>query len=244
MKIKIILILSKIGFPISPILYFFKPNLKTRVKIMKNYNIDTILDIGANIGQYAIIMRGCKFNGKIISFEPLNKAYEKLKQNSKNDKKWIINNYAIGDSDENQIINIAGNSYSSSFLDMNETHLEAAPKSKYTGNQKTQIKKLDSIYTHFCNKKNNVMVKIDTQGFEKNVIDGAIKNLNNIKIIQLEMSIIELYKGEMLFQQMTQYLEDRGFVLISLENGFSNSTTGELLQVDGIFVNKAFANKK
>ena len=88
------------------------------------------------------------------------------------------------------------------------------------------------------------MVKIDTQGFEKNVIDGAIKNLNNIKIIQLEMSIIELYKGEMLFQQMTQYLEDRGFVLISLENGFSNSTTGELLQVDGIFVNKAFANKK
>ena len=58
------------------------------------------------------------------------------------------------------------------------------------------------------------------------------------------MSIIELYKGEMLFQQMTQYLEDRGFVLISLENGFSNSTTGELLQVDGIFVNKAFANKK
>jgi len=243
-KIKIILILSKIGFPISTIMKFFKPDLIRRIKIMKNYNIDTIFDIGANIGQYAMLMRALKFKGKIISFEPLNDAFEKLKRNSKNDKKWIINNYAIGDNDGNLTINVSGNSYSSSFLNMKKAHMNAAPDSKYIRKQEAQIKKLDSIYTQFCTNENNVMVKIDTQGFEKNVIDGAIININNIKIIQLEMSITELYDGEILFQQMIQYLDDRGFALISFENGFSNPTTGELLQVDGVFVNKAFANNK
>jgi len=87
-----------------------------------------------------------------------------------------------------------------------------------------------------------VMMKIDTQGYEKNVIDGALTSLNRIKIIQLEMSIVPLYENETLFVEMIQYLDNNGFILYSLENGFSNPTTGQLLQVDGIFVNKAFAD--
>jgi hypothetical protein len=57
------------------------------------------------------------------------------------------------------------------------------------------------------------------------------------------MSIIELYKGEILFQQMIKYTEDREFCLVTSENGFSNAITGELLQVNGIFVNKSIAKK-
>ena len=87
------------------------------------------------------------------------------------------------------------------------------------------------------------MIKIDTQGYEKNVIDGATESLNNIKIIQLEMSILPLYENEILFIEMINYLDKKGFQLFSLENGFSDLTTGQLLQVDGIFVQKTFANK-
>jgi len=79
------------------------------------------------------------------------------------------------------------------------------------------------------------MMKIDVQGFEKNVLDGATKSLDSIKIIQLEMSIIPLYENEMLFVDMINYLKDRGFELFSLENGYFDSTTGKLLQVDGTF---------
>jgi hypothetical protein len=63
------------------------------------------------------------------------------------------------------------------------------------------------------------MIKIDTQGYEKNVIDGATESLNNIKIIQLEMSILPLYENEILFIEMINYLDKKGFQLFSLENG-------------------------
>jgi hypothetical protein len=84
------------------------------------------------------------------------------------------------------------------------------------------------------------MVKIDTQGYEKNVIDGATASLDKIKVFQLEMSIFPLYENEMLYLDMIQYLDNKGFQLFTLENGFSDPKTGQLLQLDGIFVNKQY----
>jgi hypothetical protein len=123
------------------------------------------------------------------------------------------------------------------------THLKSEPESIYIAQEEIEIKKIDSIFNSFCNKEDRVMIKIDTQGYEKNVIDGATESLNNIKIIQLEMSILPLYENEILFIEMINYLDKKGFQLFSLENGFSDLTTGQLLQVDGIFVQKTFANK-
>ena len=213
-------------------------DLARRIKIMENFNIDTLFDIGANIGQYAIDMRELGYSKKIISFEPLTNAFKDLNTNSLNDDNWLANNYAIGNEDAKSVINIAGNSLSSSILNMLPSHIESEPMSKYIAQEEIEIKKLDSVFSSFCKKDEKVMVKIDTQGFEKNVIDGATKSLMNIKIIQLEMSIVPLYENEMLFIEMINYLDNKGFQLFSLENGFSDPTTGRLLQVDGIFVNK------
>lgn len=211
---------------------------KRRMQIINNYKIDTLFDIGANCGQYSKNLREMGYNGKIISFEPLKSAFEKLEQVSSGDKKWIVNNYAMGDKNIKSVINVAGNSYSSSILDMLPNHLNSAPESRYINKQEIVIKKLDSIYSSFCSIKNSVMVKIDTQGYEKNVLDGAAKSLKNIKIIQLEMSILPLYENEMLFIEMINYLDKKGFQLSSLENGFADPYTGQLLQVDGIFTQK------
>jgi FkbM family methyltransferase len=214
--------------------------LMRRVKIVNYYNIDTLFDIGANKGKYSINMRELGYSKKIISFEPLKSAFEDLKNASFKDNNWIVNNYALGDEDINGFINIAGNSYSSSILNMLPMHLNSAPKSKYIAQEMIEIKKLDSIFSSFCNKEDNVMIKIDTQGYEKNIIDGANESLNSIKIIQLEMSLVPLYENEMLFIEMINYLDNKGFRLFSLEDGdgFSDPTTGQLLQIDGIFVKK------
>lgn len=209
-----------------------------RLKIVNYYNIDTLFDVGASTGQYAITMRQLGFCKKIISFEPLKNSFEGLKKASLKDKNWLVNNYAIGNENIKGVINVAGNSMSSSILNMLPTHLNNAPQSKYIGKEEIEIKKLDSIFYSFCNKNDSVMLKIDTQGYEKNVIDGANESINSIKIIQLEMSIIPLYENEMLFIEMINYLDKKGFQLFSLENGFSDQTTGQLFQVDGIFVNK------
>jgi len=220
----------------------FNPDLVRRMMLINHHKIDTLFDIGANAGQYAIKLRELGYNNKIISFEPLKSVFQRLEKTSLKDEKWIVNNFAIGNKDERSVINIAGNLDSSSILNMLPKHIESAPQSNYIGQEEIEIKKIDTIFNSFCNFQNSVMMKIDTQGYEKNVIDGALTSLNRIKIIQLEMSIVPLYENETLFVEMIQYLDNNGFILYSLENGFSNPTTGQLLQVDGIFVNKAFAD--
>lgn len=213
-----------------------------RMNLIKDYNINLLFDIGANAGQYAVQMREFGYRKKIISFEPLKSAFERLQKASLKDDNWLINNYGLGNKNINScMINVAGNSYSSSILNMLPSHLKCAPESKYIAQEEIEIKKLDSIFHSFHNKADRVMLKIDTQGYEKNVIDGANESLKNIIIIQLEMSILPLYENETLLSEMINYLTNRGFQLFSLENGFSDSNTGQLLQVDGIFLNKTFA---
>jgi FkbM family methyltransferase len=160
-------------------------NLKRRIKIMENCKIDTLFDIGANIGQYAQKMRELGYNKKIISFEPLESAFTDLKKASLKDDNWTVNNYAIGNEDGVCIINVASNSYSSSILNMLPKHTEGAPDSKYIAQQEIEIKKLDSVFDRFTNNNNKVMLKIDTQGFEKNVIDGALNSIKKLWLSNL-----------------------------------------------------------
>ena len=210
-------------------------DLRRRLLLIDNFRINKILDVGANAGFYAIEMRKLGFKGDIISFEPLKDAFEKLARASSKDARWQAQNIALGDADTESMINIAGNSYSSSLLDMMPAHLESAPESDYINKQAVQVRKLDSIFSQYYKPGDNILLKIDTQGFEKNVLEGAAQSLQKIKGIQLEMSVVELYQGEMLYHEMTGYLKERGFELYSLENGFWNKKTGQLLQVDGIF---------
>ena len=117
-------------------------------------------------------------------------------------------------------------------------HIISAPESEYIAKEKIQIKKMDSIFHLFFEDGDNIMLKIDTQGYEKNVLLGAQDVLSNIKIIQVEMSVVPLYENEILFIEMINFLDSKGFELFSLENGFSDEKTGKLLQLDGIFINK------
>ncbi len=219
------------------------PDLSRRIKLLKNCAIDTILDIGANDGGYAMDMRKHGYTKKIISFEPLKNAFIGLTIASSRDKNWIVNNYAIGDADTTSVINVAENSLSSSILNMLPAHTNSAPESRYIARQEIEIRKIDSVFDEFCTPEDHILMKVDTQGFEKNVIDGASESLKHIRVIQLEMSIIPLYESEMLYLDMIQYMDKKGFHLFTLENGFSDPDTGQILQIDGFFMNKNYLQK-
>ena len=207
-----------------------------RKQIFKAGDIDTVIDIGANAGQFAQHLRkDIGYTKKILSFEPLSSAFELLKANSNTDSKWEVFNFALGDIAEKRAINIANNSCSSSFLEMLPSHLKAAPESKYSGRELIEIRTLDSLFNDLCLPTNNVYLKIDTQGFENKILIGAKKSLAQIGTIQLEMSLVPLYKGSILFDDMCRLMESRGYRLIDIETGFSDQITGRLLQVDGIF---------
>lgn len=222
-------IIRKFGYDIN---YF------GRYKILKHLAIDLVLDVGANQGQYGKSMRRGGYRGNIISFEPLNSAFNQLKLRSKYDPLWQVNNYALGNENTDSIINISANSYSSSILSMTNAHSKLSNESAFVGKQNIVVKTLDSVFENIVNSDNNIFLKIDTQGYEKKVILGALNSLENIVGIQIEVSMIELYKEEDLFLDMINFLDSKGFKAISIENGFFDQKTGFLLQSDLIFVRK------
>lgn len=210
--------------------------LARRKKLLESYKIDLVLDVGANTGQFALEMRQeLRYAGRIVSFEPLSSAFRGLKENIDQDASWRAFNYALGDHSGQYEINIAGNSYSSSLLDMLPSHEMSAPDSKYVGKETIEVHTLDSIFDSISIGANNIYLKIDTQGFEGQVIKGAINSLPRIGTIQLEISLIPLYEGGVSFEEIYRKLTDYGYVLVSIEPGFSDQSTGQLLQIDGTF---------
>lgn len=209
--------------------------LARRMKLFKTYQINTVLDVGGNVGAYGLQLREQGFNGEIISFEPMKVAFNTLLKHAKKDLHWQAFNFALGEKEYATEINISDNSYSSSILDMLPSHLQAAPASQYIDKETVDVKTLDTIFQTTLKNKNNIYLKIDTQGFEKNVLDGSEQSLQYINTIQIELSIVPLYKDASLFIEMSTLLKNKGYDLVSLEPGFTDPDTGEMLQMDGVF---------
>lgn len=211
------------------------PELDRRIKLLKHYQIDTIIDVGANIGQYGTELRNIGYKGNIISFEPTREAFEKLSKCAKNDPLWKVFHSSLGERDGKAAINISKNSVSSSILDSLPELVESAPEASFIKKEEIDIKKLDSIFESLDLKNKNVYMKIDTQGYESQVLEGSRNSLPKIKGVQIEMALIPSYEGAIGFQEMSLKLQDLGFNLISIESGFYDKTTGKLMEVDGVF---------
>jgi FkbM family methyltransferase len=209
-----------------------------RLKHFLNYyQIDLVLDVGANAGQYATFLREIGYRHKIVSFEPLSTAHAQLSKVSANDPLWeVAERMAIGNTDGEITINVSNNSVSSSILAMEEAHRQAASGSDYVTQERVKISKLDTIADRYCTGHQNIFLKVDVQGFEKFVLEGAAATIPNIKGIQLEMSLIPLYAGELVVRDMLSLMESMNYSLYNVMPGYADPQTGRLLQMDGLFL--------
>jgi FkbM family methyltransferase len=219
-----------IGFNITP----------KRKNALIEHKIDILFDVGANAGQYANDSRRQGYKGKIISFEPLPGAHKKLIKKSQKDPLWIVHErIALGSKRGSGIINVSENSYSSSFLKMTQKLLSNTPDTRYVKKINVKITTLDSVFNSYVKKSNKVFLKIDTQGFESEVLKGSIKNLRNISGIQLELSTEPLYQKQKTYEYFLTFLKKNNFRLWSIIPGYWNTKTGQMLQFDGIFIKKS-----
>ena len=200
---------------------------------LNHNNISIVLDVGANTGQYALSLRRFGYNKKIISFEPQLKEYKKILKNSSNDRNWFIHErIALGEKKKNQKIYNSKNSVSSSLKKINPIHTNADPKSKIIGTEIVKVKKLDDIFNNYYKKNKNILLKIDTQGYEYEVLKGSIKALKHINLIQVELSLINLYKNQVNWLEVLNFLEKKNFRVIKFFDGFKNKKNNEFLQID------------
>ena len=206
--------------------------------LFSKLQVELVLDVGANTGQFARGCRAAGYKGKIISFEPSAAAHASLLQSAAADNLWsVADRMALGASNGETEINIAANSFSSSLLPMLDSHLSAAPASRYLHKERVPLRRLDDILPSADHR---IFLKLDVQGYESQVLAGATQLLAHTVAVQLEMSLLPLYEGEVLMSDISTRMTGNGFELWDIEPSFRDPATGRLLQMDAIFTRPSF----
>lgn len=231
--------LRKIALKIGVELHRYNPAQPQQarlVRLMEHQGIDTVIDVGANDGGYGRFLREGGYTKDIVSFEPLSAAHGALMEAAARDSRWhVANAMALGAEDSTIEINISGNSTSSSILEMNETHIKAAPLSRYVGVERVDLRRLDGQDHPTIEAGRRLFLKVDTQGFEMPVLEGAQALMSRIRGMQVELSLTPLYEGQALYREMIDWMSTRGYDLWNVIPGFTDASTGRMLQMDGVF---------
>ena len=207
-------------------------------RCIKKFQIDCFWDVGANIGQTGESIRKHGYTGNILSFEPQEEAYKKLLKNSFNDPKWkIYEKCGLGQNGLKKI-NISKNSVSSSFLEMENLHIDKNPESKFIKKEEVKIISLSEVFNKEKNSFKKNFLKIDTQGYEKEVLDSGENILDNFIGISCEISVQPLYKNEAKFLDIINYLNTKGFEIYSVHNSYYEIDYGQTFSVDIVFIKK------
>lgn len=206
------------------------------VRMLNANRVDLIIDVGANDGDYGHRLRSAGYAGLMLSFEPLAMAHANLTRGVAGDRRWeVAPRMALGAADGEARINVAANSTSSSLLPMLARHAVSAPDSAYVGHEEVAVRRLDGVTHHLIAGSTSPFLKIDTQGSERGVLEGADALIPALKGIQIELSVVPLYEGADLWLAMHDQLLAHGFELWGVLPGFFDPSTARMLQFDGIY---------
>lgn len=227
-------LLRKIGLRITR----FHESRARHLMLIESLGIDLVLDVGANVGQFATSVLEDGYRGNIVSFEPTARAYETLKKKTNGFDNWTVHSRAaVGEKNSQVEMNIAGNdALSSSILTMGVLHKQSAPESSFIGVENVDLVTVDSVFSEYFSDRSECLLKIDVQGYEQQVIEGAVESLKSIRAVKIECSLVSLYEGDKTFEHYFQFFKDNGFQLADIEPGFADPCSGRLLQFDAFFV--------
>ena len=200
---------------------------------MEQCGVDLVLDVGANAGQYASSLRSEGFRGEIISFEPLSAAFATLQRHCDEDDAWSCCNVALGNEDGEAQINISANSYSSSLLPVHDWTVAAEQAVAYVGQETVAVRRLDGLLDALTDAK-RIFLKIDTQGFESRVIEGARAISGRIAMVQLELAWKPSYEGQAKLDEITDLMSSLGFEPVHIMPGWVDKA-GILREIDVVF---------
>lgn len=209
------------------------PDLR-RSEAIRSREIDLVLDVGAHVGAWARLVRRGGYTGRVISFEPLAAAYAELERAAAADPLWETRRVALSDRDGRSSINVSANPWSSSLLQMAPLHTETSPGSGYVATEEIETVRLDELAVAGS----RIFLKLDVQGFELPVLQGATETLARVEALEVELSHAELYAGQALLPELVAYLDAAGLDLVAVEPVHVDQGSGRLLQVDGLFLRR------
>lgn len=207
--------------------------------LLQRLRIDTVLDVGANVGQYATRLRAWGYKARIVSFEPVQPVFEVLQRSVARDSRWDAFNLALGDTDGTGTIHVAEATVFSSILnarpELRARHYSAAAIRE----QEITIQRLDTIFHEVRGDSQHFFLKVDTQGYEREVLRGAADTLRTLDGVQIEVPLRPAYEGEATLEELVHTLDAQGFTIALIEPVNHDPVNSSLLQVDCIFVRRA-----
>jgi FkbM family methyltransferase len=207
-----------------------------RLRLLEWLRTDVALDVGANSGQYGRRLRDAGFSGRLVSFEPLEEPFRELAAVSASDSLWSCLPMALGDHDGYTTMNVSPLSWCSSILSMSHELETFAPEAAYSQQVEAPIRRLDTLWPTLVREGEHVYLKVDVQGYEMPVLEGAGEALGSVVAVELEMSLVQMYEGSWPLRDVVDYMDDHGFSLLAAECAAEDPATGRMLQLDGIFV--------
>lgn len=202
---------------------------------LKHRGVSLFLDVGANTGQTGAMLRRTGYQGRIISFEPISECFEKLAEQAAGDPLWEVRHTGVGAKDGQARIGVSENLVSSSILEATDELIRIYQPIRYTRHEDIPLARLDSIFDGLVRANDVVHLKIDTQGFERFVIEGAQGVMDRIGSVRMEVAVSEVYKGEMIVPEAITMMSDMGYLMIDVWSAWRHPQTGEVLHLDLLF---------
>jgi FkbM family methyltransferase len=207
--------------------------------MLDDAGVTVLLDVGANEGQYVGYLRNAGWTGRVVSFEPVAAVHEKLAANAARDPAWeVAPAMALGAEEGEAEITVSQETDMSSILPLKDEILKVSPSSAAAGTETVSLRTLDGVFAEFVGADDRAFLKIDTQGYERAVLDGAIKTLPKLAGLQVELSLTPLYEGEADWRALVERIEAAGFALSFVLPGYYDRHLKRMLQFDGVFMRR------
>ncbi len=216
------------------------PELRTAM-LLKGQAIDWVIDVGANTGQFAESLYDFGYTGKVVSFEPVAGPYEELVSRSRPYPGWTVaQRAAIGDTDGEIEINVTDDTVFSSVLPIKDSYVAHNPKSRIVAKEKIPVHRLDSIADQYIPDGARILLKVDTQGFERQVLAGAQQLIDRVQGLKIEMPLYPIYEGnDFTFYDIVDFMRTHGFQPYSFQVEGVDLDTGRMNTIDGLFFREA-----
>jgi len=203
---------------------------------LRHMGIRTVIDIGASKGRFSYEFHRIFPHAQIYAFEPLPDCFALMQERMKDVPRFHAFNIALGDTPGTVTMQRSSYSGSSSLRQMADLHKNLFP---ITAGQKPLVVAVDTLDHALSgyDLEEDIMVKMDVQGFEDKVLAGAVQTLQRVKLIIIEMSFKELYIGQPLFGDIYRLLTEQGFAYQGAwDPDFRSPQDGSSLQQDAVFI--------
>jgi FkbM family methyltransferase len=210
------------------------------VRLLKATDANCVLDVGANAGQFARGLRRAGYRGRIVSFEPVAGTFARLARRAADDPAWDVHQYALGAADGSAEIHTGDRL--SSLLSPSDFGLEWKSRMGEMEAETIAVRRLDSVFDEVTSALTEELgevrafLKMDTQGYDLQVLEGAGDALRHVVALQSEVACLPLYDGMPRLPEQLSTYEAAGFQTVGIFPVTQHPATMRAIEMDLLMV--------